>query len=539
MLDHRELDRNEIEQQEMFDFGLKEMSVYEEIARTAKTISIECFKFLVSTLLKQYCYDAEVFEADGQEGNCSRILFGINLPKTETLLLFKEIEPDFFLKLKGREPEDIEKMLSEKGASSCKYVYLMFDKAYLQVIGHNNAEDDPGRGYNLYSVRWFFETYFGTAESDCFVVHANNYIRAVKDALGFIRVKSLTPDSIVSFRLIIESRLIKFDYKSLCRAVANEHNKLFDLEENAYRLLREQFIDQKCYLMLVGNNDFAESFITAEWLRDSLRKAGAIDLTTIALGYFKAIEQLMFELICLHKNEGRMIRSSDSKKRKPIPLDDDNINANIIDTSIGSMAHFHKNNLSMFRDALDRKAKCYIREALFRYADLRNSHLHKENIHDMTRIDEIRMSTIRVMFLLLGAHKLDKKSRAQLGMPDLSIYDDYYRTCEYVNYHSGELYIVESDNGMELWGYSVPDPYSSVVDGRYISYSGFYLKEWTSKSIYRFNENHMPTILWLAKNEVTATQDDQVKMDVRRICKLFEAGKYVGPSLVDEGGLDY
>ena len=43
-------------------------------------------------------------------------------------------------------------------------------------------------------------------------------------------------------------------------------------------------------------DDFAESLITAEWLRDSMRKAHAIDLTVIGTGYFKAAEQLLFSL---------------------------------------------------------------------------------------------------------------------------------------------------------------------------------------------------------------------------------------------------
>lgn len=245
--------------------------------------------------------------------------------------------------------------------------------------------------------------------------YVGTYIRAVKDYLGYIQVKALTPNAMASFRLLVESHFLEFAYKESCEPVTNRFNKTFVLEDASYQSIREHFIDRKCYLVMVGTNDFAESFVMAEWLRNSMGKAGAIDLTAIGLGYFKAVEQLMYALICLHKNEGKTIKAAGSKDR--IPLNDANIRANEIDTSLGSMAKLYKDYLRMFRCDIDYRAKCYIREALFGYADLRNGYLHKDNIHDMARIDEIRTSSIRLIFLLLGAHELDEVSQEQLGMP--------------------------------------------------------------------------------------------------------------------------
>lgn len=540
-LDNFALGRDAIEREEMFDFGLKEISSYERITRDAKDVSIDCFKFLITKLLDDYGYDAEVFVPEKQKGKGSEIIFGVCVPKTDTLLLFKEVEPDSFWKLKGREPKCIENLLNERGVSACKYIYLMFDKAYLQVIGHNSDEDDPGRGYNLYSVKWFFETYFGSEECSCFMTYVTAYIHAVKDFLGFIQVKALTPNAMASFRLLVESHLLQFDYKRSCRPVTNKFNKTFILEERSYQVVREQFLNLKYYLMMIGGNDYAESFITAEWLRESMGKAGAIDLTAIGLGYFKAVEQLMYALICLHRNEGKLIRSADPKssvnEKHQVWLDDASIEANLIDTSLGSMAKFYKDYLRMFRSEVNYKAKCYIREVLFDYADLRNGYLHKDNIHDMKRIEEIRSSTIRVIFLLLGAHELGEAERIQLGLPDLSMFDDYYRICEYINYHSEELYIVDFGNGDEYWGFSVPDPYSQVVEGRYSVYSGFYLRTLRTGMVRRFQKENMPKSIWLGNLAIENTE--LVEITPKKVVKLFENGHYVGPILVEEDCLDY
>ena len=540
-LDHFALGRDAIEREEMFDFGLREISSYERITRDAKDVSIDCFKFLITKLLDDYGYDAEVFVPEKQKGKGSEIIFGVCVPKTDTLLLFKEVEPDSFWKLKGREPKCIENLLNERGVSACKYIYLMFDKAYLQVIGHNSDEDDPGRGYNLYSVKWFFETYFGSEECSCFMTYVTAYIHAVKDFLGFIQVKALTPNAMASFRLLVESHLLQFDYKRSCRPVTNKFNKTFILEERSYQVVREQFLNLKYYLMMIGGNDYAESFITAEWLRESMGKAGAIDLTAIGLGCFKAVEQLMYALICLHRNEGKLIRSADPKssvnEKHQVWLDDASIEANLIDTSLGSMAKFYKDYPRMFRSEVNYKAKCYIREVLFDYADLRNGYLHKDNIHDMKRIEEIRSSTIRVIFLLLGAHELGEAERIQLGLPDLSMFDDYYRTCEYINYHSEELYIVDFGNGDEYWGFSVPDPYSQVVEGRYSVYSGFYLRTLRTGMVRRFQKENMPKTIWLGNLAIENTE--LVEITPKKVVKLFENGHYVGPILVEEDCLDY
>lgn len=95
------------------------------------------------------------------------------------------------------------------------------------------------------------------------------------------------------------------------------------LSETDYKRIREQFFDERTMLILIGTHDFAESIITAEWLYSSMKQAKAIDLTVIGTGYFKAVEQLLYELICLHKDEGRKIKKNKSKEM--VPLSETNI----------------------------------------------------------------------------------------------------------------------------------------------------------------------------------------------------------------------
>lgn len=86
-------------------------------------------------------------------------------------------------------------------------------------------------------------------------------------------------------------------------------------------------------------------------------------------------------------------------------------------------------------------------------------------------------------------------------------------------------------------GWSIPDPYSHVVDGRYVVYSGFYLKELTSGQIYQFRKDHMPKTIWLGSLGIAHTELFQA--EPRKVVKLFDDGRFIGPSLADEGGLEY
>lgn len=64
-------------------------------------------------------------------------------------------------------------------------------------------------------------------------------------------------------------------------------------------MIEAQFVNDKVFRFALGNHDYAESLITAEWLINSMEKAKAIDLTVIGMGYLKAVELLLFDLICL------------------------------------------------------------------------------------------------------------------------------------------------------------------------------------------------------------------------------------------------
>ena len=542
-----DLNWNVVRQQTLFDFGGRDFKRFSNAINVSKTISISCLRYIIVCLLNQYHYEIEQLDEiellnEKPKGDkTSDLCFAIKDVQHNTLLLFKEIEESNFWKIKDIEPEYITTFMRKCGVSSCKYVYLMYDYAYLQVIGHNSDESDRGRGYNVYSIKWFFETYFEENESESFCRYLDEFHKKVKEYLGFIFVKSLTPYTLIDFRKITENAMVKFEYKPLLHRVIRNKNKDYQLEEGDFRLIWDQFVNDKYLRIMFGKHDFAESFLTAEWLYHSMKMAKAIDLTVIGMGYFKAVEQLLFELICLHKNEGREITKNPKRKdilNKKILLNDDNIAEDAIDTVLNSLAIFYKENMDMFRNDLMEQAKEYIRETVFVFKNRRNGYFHKHNIHNWEIVDEIRDMTFYLIFLLLGAHALTEENKLELGIPSTNEFTDYYRLCEYVNYHCNELFFLDLGKGEEHIAISVRDKQTTLVNDSYIQYSGIYFKDPQKEStIFRFTEKCLPKKVHLGK--LVFAQTESVKFDPVKVKKVFENGLFIGPSIAEEDSMDY
>lgn len=530
-----------VRQQALFDFGGRDFVRYSNVINESKKTSISCLCTIIVYLLKQYRYEIEQLPRKPEkpeDDKMSEPCFAIKDVKNGTLLFFKEIEEINFWKTRDLEPEYIAAYMRECGASSCKYVYLMFDYAYLQVIGHNNDESDPGRGYNLYSIKWFFETYFGKAEYDAFHRCLIEYNQAVKEYLGINVVRSLTHNAIINFKKVIENSLIKFDYELLMHRVIRYKNRDLQLEETEFRRILDQFANDKVFMILLGKHDFAESLLTAEWLYYSIKMAVNIDLTIVGMGYCKAVEQLLFELICLHKNENRCIDKTHKRKGIQVPLNDENIAREVIDTTIGAMARFYKDNMDMLRSCLNEQTKQYVCETIFKFMNLRNGYFHKHNIHCWEKVEEIRNLTFDLVFLLLGAHVLTEENKVELGMPSSNVFTDYYRLCEYVNYHSNELFYLVYGQEEESIVISVSDMDSKLVNDSYIQYSGVYFKELRKESrSFCLTEKHLPKEMYLGK--LVFPQTELVQFDLVKVKKIFANGRFVGPSIIEEDSIDY
>lgn len=517
--EENDLSWNIVLQQDMFSFGGDKLKKCSDIAEVARKVSNSCLMNILYLLQKE----KDIFnliDCEGLKKQDKKLRFALKDKKEGTVYFIKDIEECTFWKVKDREPEYITEYLRSRGSSDCKYIYFMFDFAYLQIIGHDNNEADPGRGYNAYSFKWFFTKYFGEAEYEIFARCLKQYIEDVNDALGYITVKSLTPNTMINFRRVMERKLEQFDYAVL----TDNKVKDFELDETEFQKISDQFIGEKKYLLLLGNHSFSESIITAEWLYNSMKRAKAVDLTIIGMGYCKAIEQLLYELICLRKNE-----------LQDVAFNEDDSSW----FTIGTMAMIYKSNLDVFlRSDLKWRVKKYIRESVFGFKDIRNGYFHKDNINDWNKIEEMRQASYLLLFMLLGSYEFRNGDIEQLGMPNVKEFSDYSRLCEYINFHSGDVFFVDNGNGKEKMFMGSHDPNTRLVDNRYTEYSGVYLRDFDQGGrTYVIQEQSLPKSIYLGKLGIESSET--IKINPTKVLKVFEDGKFIGPSIIDEGDFDY
>ena len=146
---------------------------------------------------------------------------------------------------------------------------------------------------------------------------------------------------------------------------------------------------------------------------------------------------------------------------------------------------------------------------------------------------DIRNATYNLLFLLLGSFSLDEESAVVLGFDQKNCRSDYEMLCEYVNYHASDLFFLDLGYEEDQLAFACADMHSRVIDTGEVEYSGVYFKEFDKDGrIFLFREEHLPKTIYLAK--FTYKQTELCDVEPERIKKVFENGRFVGPSIVDE-----
>lgn len=513
MANNEDLRWDDVKKQEIFNYGADVFEEHKYVITQAKEISISCLVATILYLAKKYRKEISLIEQNELK-EIDNPRFALKDNESGILYIFKDVENCNFWK-KTDEPEYIYNFMKKHNLTECTYIYLMYKDAYLQVIGYDENTNDPGHGTNVYSLMDFWVFCFNEDEKNRFELSLRQYVQSVRDCIGYIYIKTLTPNALINFRRLTEHQILKNKYDDLIRKKYNGYN----MEAEDYPLLERQFFNEKYYQLLLGNCDFAESFITAEWLYGSMMKAKAIDLTVIGMGYLKAIEQLLFELIKINNKKETL---------------------NEKDFSIGAIATYYKNpknRNAMLRNDIKPFTKTFVKEAIFAFADLRNGYFHKHNIHDENKIREIRNETYSLAFLLLGTHKLSEDDKKSLGIPGQNLYDDFYYLCEYINYHAGDFFKIETYS-KEVICVALNDMKCKTINGSHIAYSGIYFRVMNEEGTILFIDA-AKKVERISLMKLDLKGRDEVKLSLVEVKTVFANNMFVIPSVVEEEGLSY
>lgn len=445
----------------LFQFGGDDAGYYRFILEESEELSRQMVFEIIAYILHSKQAPVKAFIDNGsrcvvsQEGD-KRILY-----------IFKDFG------LKSRLPnQEIKRLLDKYNAIDYMFVSFIWDHAYMETFNHNDNVADPSRGGKNIGVADFLVRYIYPEEVELFIKDIEDYELEVNTIIGMGIMKTLQPMALYRFKRVTNAELLKFKYK--------EH--LIDvIPEKYHNSIRKQFVEKRLYTVLTGDEDCAESFITAEWLFKTFGNAGKIDYTVVAMGYFKAIEQLLYKYILLHveerKGKSRTLKRKVWKKDKkylepkkdkngnnvihkrtgepvlvktdPVVINQENVDDGRLDTSLGPMINSffcNRDNKDLIREIIDDER---IIESIYSFLGsvnpLRNGYFHKHNLDKWEQVVESRNLAFKVAYLVLGTYVIDEDDYSELGVIKENDDYDYYRLCEYMMDHPRRVYFMDID----------------------------------------------------------------------------------------------
>ena len=298
------------------------------------------------------------------------------------------------------------------------------------------------------SVRAFFSENFSTTEYELFLEVARNAICEAQNIIALKAVPQLRPNNMLLFKDVV---LEGFSEVPVAQRTYKFENGIVPTQK-VLSAADIQTIDQRFFIdkfreAIIGNSDFAKSFITSEYLFRAISDGLGIDYTAIVVGYLKSIEQLMY-LLYISAFDGKpSLKYWDRyhfDKKNPF---DPNLPQFRYDPfepqkKWMQMEYYHPirtgddamefGGLALFLRYFDKiwnvseDGKEYIFACLDDYRDsCRNAHFHKDNISftEYGTVKRIRNNTQVLLYYLLGGFlMLDTRASEfeQLGVVDFS-----------------------------------------------------------------------------------------------------------------------
>lgn len=306
------------------------------------------------------------------------------------------------------------------------------------MVSHNRA----------ISVRAFFNEIFTAAEYELFIETAKKAICEAQNIIALKAVPQLRPNNMLLFKDVV---LEGFSEVLVAQRTYKFENGIVPtqkvLSAADIQTIDRRFFTDKFREAIIGNSDFAKSFITSEYLFRSISDELGIDYTAIVVGYLKSIEQLMY-LIYLSAYGGNTrlqywdkcrfgsqnafdvnlprfrIDPCDPANSRKQEYFYHNIKTGDEAMEFGGLALFVRYYDKLWRVSEDGKE--YIYACLDDYRDsCRNAHFHKDNISftEYSTVERIRNNTHVLLYYLLGGFlMLDTRTSAfeQLGVVDFS-----------------------------------------------------------------------------------------------------------------------
>lgn len=407
-------------------------------------------------------------------------------------------------------PLEERKLCKQFGAEKVQYVSMVdgISKAQTEILDSESSLEGPYDDDTL-SLDAFFSFFFPKEEYKAFWDSFMLFAERAKSYLSYSITKGLNRDNLYRFKK--ELRL------STIPQMMVEAELDSPIRSEQIKMLKSNFIARTRRGSSLEQETFFSSLISAEWLFESLYDCQCIDLTTVFLGYTKALEQLLF--YCLSQNTLektgierkvwiKKVNPNDIRSKmlfgkvdsglmtdEKILLDDRGyaiLNDMLVSEqfkwclTLGNMSGFigrrtadtheiEQCNRDVLLPTIDEETFGLLVDVLSEAKALRNDYLHKENLSHWIPVKLAREKVLQAIFLLVGSCKIN---------PGESFLSDDYIIREFINDIATSAHVVKLpvffvvESGVEI-GPLFASPDRNILDydenGDPI-YSGIYFR---------------------------------------------------------------
>lgn len=379
------------------------------------------------------------------------------------------------------EDEDVNEILDNyKVDEACVIRMWKSGRADEWISRENEQYERTGIRLKSISVKEFFDTYFSTEEYDVFTKYIEQYLKETREITGYTSVKFLSSMNLATRKMYEEKMLSDWDYKNYQYQIINPDNKKIQnylylastaVPDDELRYMDENYIHRKLFRSMLGRNEYAESFITSEWLYHSLREKKNFDYTAVISGYLKSIEQLLYHIVMINVDNGCKISMSGATKVR-----DDAVSAGVdafihkkdgwkkvsigsrgyyyidltqdqvkyMDSSIGTFEYFLRYNPKIFNNPqlanmISDMVCCFRTEC-------RNGYFHIHNLKNWDTVEKTRSNALYLYFILIGECIIPEEKECELGMIKTDDFDELCKKIREFRHYNSE-YIFEYSDG--------------------------------------------------------------------------------------------
>ena len=266
----------------------------------------------------------------------------------------------------------------------------------------------------LFFFEEFIEKLFGYDEKMKFLQSMKDFKAEVHQVRGYRITELCSSANRVKLKKSLLTELKEFDYKTVKEeknTVLKGAKNYVELSDTDFLHIYERFQTNELYKLLLGDMDFAKSFLTSEWLYKKYFTLSELDNTFIVAGYLKSVEQMLWDIVLI-LGKGRTIQNT--------LISDENLN--LLNKTLGSLEHFFEDraNLDLFRDVFGNN-KGFVVKYLKSQIDLwrinyRNGYFHKRKLNERSTVENIRKETVYLYMIILGSIDLTSENiRSLMG----------------------------------------------------------------------------------------------------------------------------